>query len=175
MAVAANASVLVSRIVLAGCLALEHLAVLWDAVAVALGNGVLAVDGVALGGSPCEVVTTDLNVVVGELAELVIVHTEELSLLGSTELETGDLVDDEGEDGADGERVGSNGDNVRNLLVDSRGGTGNSTSLDSVVDTVESNDVAKMPLKKSPTIPATPCSANTSRESSILIQNLTVD
>ena len=38
MAIASNASVLVSRIVLAGCLALEHLAVLWNTVALALRN-----------------------------------------------------------------------------------------------------------------------------------------
>jgi hypothetical protein len=141
MAVSANASVLVSRIVLAGCLALEHLAVLWDTVALALGHRVLAIDGFALGWGPCEIVTADLNVIVGEFAKLVIVHTEKLGLLGSTELETGDLVDNEGEDGADGERVGGNGDNVRNLLVDRRGSTGNGTSRDSVVDTVKSNNV----------------------------------
>jgi hypothetical protein len=141
VAIAANASVLVSRIVLAGCLALEHLAVLWDAVALALGNGVLSIHGVALGWGPGEVVAANLNVVVGKLAELVIVHTEKLGLLGSTELETGDLVDDEGEDGADGEGVNGNGDNVRDLLVDRGGGTGNGTSRDTVVNTVEANDV----------------------------------
>ena len=141
MAVAANAGVLVSRIILAGCLALEHLAVLWDAVALALGDRVLTIDGLALGGCPGEVVTADLDVVVCELAELVVVHTEELSLFGSAELEAGDLVDGEGEESADDKRVGGDSDDVGNLLVDGCGSAGDGTTLESVVDAVESDDV----------------------------------
>jgi hypothetical protein len=141
MTIAGNSGVLVSRVVVAWCLALEHLAVLWDAVALALRNRVLAIDGLALGWGPGKVVTADLDVVVGKLAKLVVIHTEELSLLRSTKLQTWDLVDDEGEDSADGEGVDGDGNNVRNLLVDSRGSTRNRTTLNSVVDTVESNDV----------------------------------
>jgi hypothetical protein len=141
MTIAGNSGVLVSRVVVAWCLALEHLAVLWDAVALALRNRVLAIDGLALGWGPSKVVTADLDVVVGKLAKLVVIHTEELSLLRSTKLQTWDLVDDEGEDSADGEGVDGDGNNVRNLLVDSRGSTRNRTTLNSVVDTVESNDV----------------------------------
>lgn len=74
--VAADAGVGPILAVLARCLALEHLAVLGDTVAVALGNVVLGRDRVALSGSPRQVVTTDLNVVVCEFTELVIVHTE---------------------------------------------------------------------------------------------------
>jgi hypothetical protein len=141
MTIAGNSGVLVSRVVVAWCLALEHLAVLWDAVALALRNRVLAIDGLALGWGPSKVVTADLDVVVGKLAKLVVIHTEELSLLRSTKLQTWDLVDDEGEDSADGEGVDGDGNNVRNLLVDSRGSTRNRTTLNPVVDTVESNDV----------------------------------
>jgi len=141
MAISTDTSVLVSRIVLAWCLALEHLAVLWDAVALALGNRVLAVDGLAFSRGPCEVVTADLNVVVGELAELVVVHAEKFSLFGCAELETRDLVDTVGENGADNERVRGAGNDVSDLLVDRGGSTGDGTTLKTVVDTVESDDV----------------------------------
>jgi hypothetical protein len=141
MAVTRNASVLVARVVVAWRFTLKHLTVLWDTVTLALGNGMLAVHGLALGWGPCKVVTTNLNVVVCELAELIVVHTEELSLFCCAELEAGDLVDDESEDGANGEGVGGDGDNVRNLLVDGLGGTGDGTACNTVVYTVESNDV----------------------------------
>ena len=52
----------------------------------ALGYRVLAVDWLALGGCPGEVVTADLDVIVGEFTELVVVHTEELSLLRCAKL-----------------------------------------------------------------------------------------
>lgn len=109
--------------------------------ALALGYRVLAVDGLALSRSPCEVVTADLDVVVGELAELVVVHTEELGFFRCAQLEAGDLVDDEGEDGADDEGVGGYGDDVGDLLVDRGGLAGDGTSGKAVVDSVESDDV----------------------------------
>jgi len=121
VAVARDASMLVPRFVLAGRLALEHLAVLWDAVAVALGDGMLAIDWISFGGCPGEVVTSDLNVVVRELTKLVIVHTEKFRLLGCAELETRDLVDAVGENSAYGERVGRDSDDIGDLLVDGRG------------------------------------------------------
>jgi hypothetical protein len=141
MAVSRDARVLVPRVVIARRLALEHLAVLRDTVALALGHGVLAVHGLTLCRGPREVVATHLNVVVCKLAELVVVHAEKLSLFGGTQLEAGDLVDDEGEDGADSEGVDGDGDDVGDLLVDGRGGAGDGASCDSVVDAVEANDV----------------------------------
>jgi hypothetical protein len=140
VAITSNTRVLRSR-VLAGCLALEHLAVLGDAVALALGNGVLAVEGLALCGCPGKVVAADLDVIVGELAELVVVHAEELCLLRGAQVQAGDLVDDEGEDGRDGERIGGNGDNVCDLLVDCLGATGQGACGQTVVDAVEADDV----------------------------------
>lgn len=80
VAVSTDTSVLVAA-VLAGCLALEHLAVLGDAVALTLRYAVLAVEGLTLCRGPGEVVATDLDVVVGEFAELVVVHTKEFGLL----------------------------------------------------------------------------------------------
>lgn len=141
MTITPNTSVLVSRVSLAGCLALEHLAVLWDTVTLALGDRVLAVDGLALSWSPCEVVTADLYVVVGELAKLVVIHTKKLSLLRCAELKTGDLVDGESQDGADDERVCGDGNDVGDLLVDGRGSAGDGSASKSVVDSVESDDV----------------------------------
>jgi hypothetical protein len=141
MAISRDASVLVARVVVAWCLALEHLAVLWDAVALAVRDRVLAVHGLALGGCPGEVVTANLNVVVGKLAELVVVHAEEFSFFRGAELEAGDLVDGEGEDGADDEGVGGYGDDVGDLLVDGGGGAGDGAACDTVVDTVETDNV----------------------------------
>ena len=112
-----------------------------DAVAVTLGYRVLAVEGVTLGRGPRKVVTADLDVVVGKLAELVVIHTKELSLLGSTKLEAGDLVDDKSEEGADDKRVAGTGENVDDLLVDGGPSTGDGTSRQCVVDTVETNNV----------------------------------
>ena len=140
MAITANASVIVAA-VLAGCLALKHLAVLRDTVALPLRNAVLAVQGLALRGCPGEVVTADLDVVVRELAELVIIHTKQLSFFRGAQVQTGDFIDDEGEDGADDEGVCGAGDDVGNLLVDSGTLAGNGTSCKTVVDSVETDDV----------------------------------
>jgi hypothetical protein len=145
MAISRDTSVLVpklvSRVVLAWCLALEHLAVLWNTVALALWNRVLTVHGLALGGCPGKVVTADLHVVVGELAKLVVVHAQEFSFFGGAQLEAGDLVDGEREDGANGEGVGGDGYYVGDLLVDGGGSAGDGAALDTVIDTVEADDV----------------------------------
>lgn len=124
------------------CLALEHLAVLGDTVALAVGNSGLSTRSLVLSGSPGEVVTADLNVVVGELAKLVVIHTEKLGLLRSAELESWNFIDGEGDDGADNEGVSGSGDDVSNLhvhllpvLCDP------ATGEEASVDTVEANDV----------------------------------
>jgi hypothetical protein len=117
------------------------LAVLGNTVTLALGYRVLAVDWLALGRCPGEVVTADLDVIVGEFTELVVVHTEELSLLRCAKLEAGNLVDNESEDGGDDEGVGGDGNDVSNLLVDCGSLTGDGTSGKSVVDTVKTDDV----------------------------------
>lgn len=140
MAITSNTSVLMAT-VLAGCLALEHLAVLRDTMALALRNAVLAIQGLALGGCPGEVVTADLDVVVRELAELVIIHTKQLSFFRGAQVQTGDLIDDEGEDGADDEGVCGAGDDVGNLLVDGLGGASDGASGKTVVDAVKADDV----------------------------------
>lgn len=102
---------------LAGLLALEHLAVADNAVALALRDVVALPGLLAGGGCPGKVITADLYVVIGEFAKLVVVHTEELSLLRSAEVKAGDEVDGVGDEGADDEDVCRAGDNVSDLLV----------------------------------------------------------
>lgn len=102
---------------LARLLALEHLAVADDAVALALGDVVAILGLLAGGGCPGEVVAADLHVVVGEFAELVIVHTEKLSLFGCAKVETRDKVDGVRNQGTHNESVCSARNDVSNLLV----------------------------------------------------------
>lgn len=84
----------VSCSVLAGLwgLSMDHMAVLCDAMSV------LGVDvAVGLLGFSCwcpgKIISSDLNVIVRELSELIIVHSEEFGFLCSAELETWDGVD----------------------------------------------------------------------------------
>ena len=142
--VTGNASVLVATVsMVAASLALEHLAVLRDAVTLTVGN-VAVVGRVGLGGSPGKVVTADLNIVVGELPKLVIIHTEELGLLGGTELETGNLVDDERKDGAHDEGVGSDGNDIDELDVELLPVVLDpATSEKTVVHTIKTNNVVR--------------------------------
>ena len=103
---------------LAGRLALQHLTVANDAVALALGNVVALLGLLASSGCPGEVITTDLHVVVGEFAKLVVVHAEELSLLRCAEVKTRDVVNAVGNQSADDECVGGARNDVGDLLVD---------------------------------------------------------
>lgn len=141
VAIASNACVSVVA-ALARCLALEHLAVLGNAVTLALGNRVLFGNGVVLSGGPGKVITTDLDVIVGELAELVVVHTEEFGFFRGAEMKTGDLVDAEGEERAHDECVGSAGHNVRDLNVHLLPVVVDPSSLgDTVVHSIETDNV----------------------------------
>jgi len=124
-------------------LALQHLAVLVNAVALALRDSMLSRIRLVLSRGPGKVVTADLNVIVSKFAELVVVHSEKLSFFRSAEVKTGDLVDDEGENGADNESVGSAGDNIGHLhvqlfvvVLDPSSGE------ESSVDTIKANNVA---------------------------------
>lgn len=141
--VASDASVCVASFTaLARGLAFEHLAVLGDAVALTLGDGVLLAVGGALGGSPGEVVTADLNVVIGEFAELVVIHTEELGLFRCAEVKSRNHVDAVREEGAHNEGVDGGGYDVGNLLVHLLPLVLDPASnKDSVVHTVKANDV----------------------------------
>ncbi|KAH0194437.1 ammonium transporter, partial [Aureobasidium melanogenum] len=139
--VTTDTGVLVSlTVALARSLALKHLRVLRDAVAVTLGNLVFGGLRLVASGSPGEVVTTDLNVVVGEFTELVIIHTEKFGLLRSTKVESRDLVDDESDCSTDDERVCGDGGDVSDLHVHLLPVVLNPSTID-VVNTVKTNDV----------------------------------
>jgi len=96
---------------------------------------------VLLRGSPRKIVAADLNVVVCKLAELVIVHTEELSLLRGTEMQTGDGVDAVADDRSHRESVESAGENVCDLDVQLLVVLVQKASIDTVVNSVETDNV----------------------------------
>lgn len=111
-----------------------------DAVAVRVRDvGLAALEG-AVGRRPGEVVAADLDVVVRELAELVVVHAEQLGLVRGAQLEAGRLVDGEREDGGDDERVGRAGDDVRELDVELLPSRVEEAARQAVVDAVEADD-----------------------------------
>lgn len=91
---------------------------------------------------PCQVVTTDFDIVICEFTKLVVIHTEELSLFRRTEVETGDLVNDKGNDGADNERVSGAGADVSELHIQLLVVVGDpATWVESSVHAVETDDV----------------------------------
>lgn len=61
-------------------------------------------------------IAAELDVVIGEFADFGLVHAHDLLLLGSTELEAGDEVQDEQDGAADDERVGHAADSVGELV-----------------------------------------------------------
>lgn len=84
-----------------------HLGMLLDAMLgarnIPLGGGLVTVR------VPGQEVTADLDVIVGEFAVLVVVHAEELGLLGGTELQAGDEIDDLGDGGGHDKSVRTRG------------------------------------------------------------------
>lgn len=74
---------------------------------------------------------------------LVVVHTQELGLLGSTELQARNHVDGLGQDGRHDESVGAAGDNVGDLDVHELVVAVNPAARDSHVDTVEADNRAR--------------------------------
>lgn len=141
MAIASYASVLVSTI-LTWLLALEHLAVGRNTVALSLRDFAVDLLRLSLGWSPGKVISADLDVVIGKLAELVIIHTEKLGLFGCTEVKTWDLVDGKCKEGADAERVCSACNDVRELNVELLPVVVNPAAWErAVVDTIEADDV----------------------------------
>lgn len=67
---------------------------------------------------PRQVIPAHLDVIVGELAQLVVVHAEQLRLLGRAEVQAGDEVDGVGEDVREGEGPARGGEDVRELYVE---------------------------------------------------------
>lgn len=105
-------------------------------------DGMSILLGVPLRRSPGKVVPADLDVVVGELSVLIVIHAEQFGLLVGTELETRNHVDDLGQDRRDDKRVGRGGDDECNLDVELLVVLVQETTRDEAgVDTVETNDV----------------------------------
>lgn len=96
----------------------HHLTVLANAVPLLSRNLVAILQLVLLLGCPGKVVATDLDVVVGELAQLVIVHTKQLSFLRGTQVQTRDGVDGESNQGGHDERVRGSSHDVGDLDVE---------------------------------------------------------
>lgn len=128
---------------LARLLALKHLAVADNAVALALRDVVAILRLLASGGCPGEVVAADLHVIVGEFTELVIVHAEKLSLLRRAKVKTRDEVDGVSNQGAHDECIGGARDDVSNLLVNGGEVAGEETTAGSgdLSAAAETNDV----------------------------------
>ncbi len=84
---------------------------------------------------------TYLDVVVRELAMLVIIHTEKLSLLRGTELQAGNHVDGLGDDGRHNKGVGAAGHNVSDLDVEKLVVLVEEAAGDASVDTIQADDV----------------------------------
>lgn len=91
-------------------------------------------------GAPGKEVPADLDVVVRELAVLVVIHTEKLGLLGGTELEAGDEVDDLGDGSGHEEGVGGGGDNGSDLPAENDEVAIEEATLGTGVDTIETDD-----------------------------------
>jgi hypothetical protein len=116
MSVPLNTRVLVARTALRWLLSFQHLAVLRNTVAVTLGN-VCVGAVVVTGWCPGQVVAADLNIIVRKFTKLIVVHPEKLSFLGRAQMQAWDLVNNEGQDGADDKSVGGDGNNISKLDV----------------------------------------------------------
>ncbi len=79
--------------------AVNHVAVLRDAIAITGWNIALGIFRLVLRRGPGEVISPYLDVVVCEFAQLIIVHAEKFGFLGRAKVQTGNPVDDEGENG----------------------------------------------------------------------------
>lgn len=106
---------------------LEHIAIL---------GGLIAM------GAPSQEVATHLDIVVRKLAMLVVVHAQELSLLGGAQLEPGHHVDELGDDGGHDERVGGAGDDGSDLPAEEDVVAVEEAADGARVDAVEADDLA---------------------------------
>lgn len=128
--------------VIAGILAHQHIAVLADAVAFVLRDVVPAFRRLGFGGRPGQVIPPHLDVIVGELAQLVVVHAEQFGFLGGAQVEAGDVVDGEGDESGHDEGVADAGDDVGDLDVELLVVVvGPAADDDAGVDAVEADDV----------------------------------
>lgn len=145
MSIPSDAGVLLPAAALpAGRLPHQHISMLPHAVPLVHGHVRLPAHGLGLGRRPREVIPPNLDVVVGELAELVVVHAEQLGLFGGAEVQPGDVVDGEGEDERHGEGPARGGDDVGELDVELAPVVVDPAALDDArVDPVQADDVGR--------------------------------
>lgn len=143
MAITSDTGVLLaSAAVLAGVLAYEHVAMLADAMAFVLWDVMVAVMGRCLGGCPSEVISSDLDIVVGKFAQLVVIHTQQFGFLGSAKMKAWNKVDGVGNDEGHDEGIAGASNDVSNLDVELFIVLVNeATSDDAGVDTIQADDV----------------------------------
>lgn len=97
--------------------------------------------GVAAMGAPGQEVSSDLDVIVRELAVLIVVHAEQLGLLRGAQLETGDEIDRFGYYGRHDKGVGACGDDGGNLPAEN-GEFSVEAASGARVDAIEADDLA---------------------------------
>lgn len=120
---------------------MDHMAVLCDTVSV-LGVDV-AVGLLNIGcWCPGKIISSDLNVIVGELSELIIVHSEEFGFFCCAELETWDGIDTVSDDCGHNKGVGCAGYNVGDLDVQLLPvAVDEATGDDAGIDSIQSDNV----------------------------------
>lgn len=95
-------------------------------------------------GSPSKIIPPHLNVVIRELAELIIIHTQKLGFLRRSQVESRDEVDGVRQDQAHDEGVGASSDNVGDLNVKLCPiSVDPASSDDAGVDAIKTDDVGR--------------------------------
>lgn len=143
MPITSDASVLLAvAAVITRVLAHEHISVLADTVSLVLWDTVSRVHWLCLSWCPSEIISPDLNVVICELAQLVIIHAEELGFLRCAEVKTGDEVDGVGKNSRHDEGVAGTRDDVGDLDVELFVVVvGPAADNDASIDAVKTNNV----------------------------------
>ena len=123
-------------------LAFQHIAMFGDTMSLTHGDMVLIGMRIFDGWSPGQVITADLDVIVGELAQLVVIETEELGFFRSAQVQAGNVVDRVGDDGGHDEGVTGRGDDIGDLDVHLTEVAVHPAAVDDAgVDAVEADDV----------------------------------
>ena len=121
---------------------IDHLAVLRNAVAILRVDAALGPRRLVLRRSPSQVISSNFNIIVSKLAELIIIHAEQFSFFGSSEVQAWDEVDDECEGGGHDECIGCSGNDVCDLDVQLLVVVVQPAAIDyACVDAVETDDV----------------------------------
>ena len=143
MSITSNPSVLLSSAaVVIRRLAHQHVPMRSNAVPLVLWDGVFAAFWNGLGRCPGKVISSHLDVIVGEFTELVVIHTQKLSLLACSEVKARDVVDGVGDDERHDECPSAGGKYVCDLdIKDFPLMTDPATGDDTSVHAIEADDI----------------------------------